>query len=168
MTTKRHWFQTEETKTVTTVRKGWVEIDEDFTQVYDSFLALSKDLQYKVSWQLLFWLFKQMNDNNGIQIGKHTFETFNKYLLIDCPDCVISRPTFDRAVNDLINVKVLTKVGKGFYYLNPHLFWKGSKKNRIEFIKDENKEARYLSHNPSNQLVDETTIQIKEANAKIT
>src|SRR5690554_417322 len=119
MPTKRHWFQTEETKTITTVRKGWVEIDEDFTQVYDSFLTLSKVLQYKISWQLLFWLFKEMNDNNGIQIGKPTFDNFNKFLRINCEDCEISRPTFDRAVNDLMNAKVLTKVGKGFYYLNP-------------------------------------------------
>lgn len=147
MGVKRYHFQTEET--VTTVRKGWIEIEEDFVQVYNSILTVSPFLHLGVSYQLLYWLGVSMNETNTIHIGEKTLEDFNKHLNSINNGYTISRTTFFRAVDELKKNNVLTKISRAFYYLNPHFFWKGTKNARIDFLKDEHLENKYISHNPN-------------------
>ena len=158
MAAKRYYFQTEET--VTTTRKGYVLIEEDFMQVYHSVLAVSPFLHLGTSYQLLFWIGVNMNESNIIHIGEKTLEQFNEHLKIADKKASISRTTFFRAVEELKKTGVLTKVGRAYYYLNPHFFWKGTQKARIEFIKDENLDNRYVSYNP-NKLETESELKNK-------
>lgn len=146
---KRLYFET--TETVTKNSKGWVEIDTDFTQVYDCFSKLSVKLKSIVSVKLLFWfLSHETNKSNGITTGQHVYDKFIKYLVSEGGESVALR-TFKSAVEELTTVGALTRVGRGHYYLNPYVFWRDDKKERINFIMDENKEQKFLSHNPMPQ-----------------
>ncbi len=135
---KRIYFET--TETVTKNSKGWVEIDTDFTQVYDCFSKLSVKLKSIVSVKLLFWLLShEANKSNGISSGQHVYDKFVKYL-IDEGSTDIAMRTFKSSFEELTTIGVLTRVGRGHYYLNPYVFWRDDKKERINFIMDENKE----------------------------
>lgn len=147
---KRIYFET--TETVTKNSKGWVEIDTDFTQVYDCFSKLSVKLRSIVSVKLLFWLLShEANKSNGITSGQHVYDKFVKYLVDEGGESVALR-TFKASIEELTTIGALTRVGRGHYYLNPYVFWKADKKERINFIMDENKERKFMSINPTKSL----------------
>jgi hypothetical protein len=139
---RRIYFDTEE---ITTVKKrGWIEIDEDFTQVYKSFNLLANKIDSPTSWKLLFWIMANAsNDQNGVEINKRTFERFNKD-----HSKTISIATYYNSIDELCKAGAITKVGKGHYYLNPYIFWSADREARITFIQDEQKEGSTLSINP--------------------
>lgn len=147
---KRVWFET--TETTVKNRKGYIEIDTDFTQVYDCFSRISIKLKSITSVKLLFWLLShEANKSNGISSGHQVFERFIKYLTKEGAETVTER-TFQYAFEELTNIQALTRVGRGQYYLNPYVFWRDDKSERIAFIQDEAKEKKFLSHNPLKQI----------------
>ncbi len=143
---KRIFFET--TETTVKNKKGYIEIDTDFTQVYDCFSKLSVKLRSITSVKLLFWLLShEANKNNGISSGKQVFARFLKYLKSEGAD-TISERTFQSSFEELTSIKALTRVGKGQYYLNPYVFWRDDKSERISFITDEAKDKKFISYNP--------------------
>lgn len=144
--TKRFFF--EDTRTVITNRKGWVEVEMDFTQVYDCFSEICTQLKSVTAVKLLFWLLShEANKSNGIRSGRAVYENFQKHL-IDKQQQGVTERTFQNCFEELTSVKALTRVGKGMYYFNPYIFWRDDKNKRIEFITDEKKDKKYISHNP--------------------
>jgi len=142
--TRRIYYQKEEVTTVK--KKGYIEIDEDFTQVYKSFNLIAPKIRSVWSWQLLFWVMANATtDSNGVVLGGQSYEKFNTQLTKG-----ITSATFYSCVKDLVDAGCLTKVGKGHYYLNPYIFWNSDKTSRIEFIQDEKKDGGYMSVNPVN------------------
>lgn len=145
---RRIYFQTEEITTVK--KKGYIEIDEDFTQVYKSFNLIAPKIRSVWSWQLLFWIMANATtESNGVVLGNQAFEKFSKHLTKP-----ITSVTFYNCVKDLVDAGCLTKVGKGHYYLNPYIFWFADKASRVEFIQDEKKEGTVTSVNPVTMQLD--------------
>lgn len=143
---KRIYFET--TETVTKSKKGWVEVDTDFTQVYDCFSKVCAKLKSITSVKLLFWLLShEVNKSNGLSSGRPVYESFRDYLAEEKCDTVTER-TFQNCFEELTKIQVLTRIGKGRYYFNPYLFWRDDKNERINFITDEAKESKFLSYNP--------------------
>ena len=144
---KRLYYET--TEVITRKKKGWIEVDTDFTQVYDCFKEISKNINSPTSWKLLFWLLsEEANKQNGFRTGKATYQRFNAYLSKDCKKCGISNATFYNSINELEKCKAITQFGRGFYYFSPYIFWKDEKTKRDEFIHLEAKENKFLSYNP--------------------
>lgn len=153
-TPKRIYFETEET--ITKKSKGWIEVEADFTQVYDQFWKMAAHMKSLTTIKLLFWLLShEANKENGIGSGKIIFDKFNADLQKEKIDAIGLR-TFNSSYKELITLEILTKVGKGHYYFNPYLFWKDDKNARLDFIKDEAKERKFLSRNPLIQLEDKS------------
>lgn len=149
---KRIYFNTE--KTVTVIKKGYIELDEDFTQVYKSFSSIALKIDNGISWKLLFYLLSEANNMNGIDVSIHGFNRFSDFLNNNKVKN-ISRATYYRCITELCIAGALTKYSKGHYYLNPYLFWQSDKKSRIEFLKDENSELISKSVNPV-KMISET------------
>lgn len=145
---RRFYFETEET--ITKKKKGWIEIDMDFTQIYHCFSEISPYINSPTSWKLLFWLLsEEVNKNNVVSTGKDVWETFNNYLKSKCQNCDVAYRTFNNSINELVEAKALTMIGRGRYYLNPHIFWKQDRKDRIQFIQAEFMDGKKISHNPN-------------------
>lgn len=137
---KRIYFETTETKTVN--KKGWIEIDTDFTQIYNCFSHISDKINSATSYKLLFWLLaNETNNSNGICTNKAIFGKFNLYLGKNS----VSEKTFYNCIDELVQSGALTKVTKGQYYFNPYIFWKDDKSARVEFIEDEAKFKQSLN-----------------------
>lgn len=146
---KRIYFET--TETTVKNKKGWIEIDTDYTQVYDCFSKISVKLKSITSVKLLFWLLShEANKSNGISSGKIVYDRFVKYLQEEGAEPVTNR-TFVNCFEELTAIRALTRIGKGHYYLNPYMFWRDEIKERIGFITDEAKESKFISYNPMEQ-----------------
>lgn len=148
MATKRYYFETEETHT--TKKKGWIEIDMDYTQVYHCFNKIAPKINSATTFKLLHWLLaNKMNDSNGIDASTTSFNQFNNYLTAECgANCAITYRTFSRGITELKDAGALTKVGKGHYYANPNMFWTLGKEERVELLKLESKDPNLESINP--------------------
>lgn len=154
MKKKRIYFKTEEIKT--TVRRGYFEIDTDYTQIYDSFSLVAKKIRSATSFKLLLWLLaNKTNDENGIDSGINTYNDFNNYLSVDCDSCSITYRTFLNCMKELMDSGAVTKPYKGQYFANPYLFWKDETDKRIEHLTEQNKDGNFISLNPI--ITDETT-----------
>jgi hypothetical protein len=142
---KRVYFET--TETITKNRKGWLEIDTDFTQVYDCFSKIAVKLKSITSVKLLFWLLShEASKSNGINSGKAVYQRFSQYLKEEGAESVTER-TFQACFEELRQVKALSRLSKGCYYLNPYIFWRDDKNKRIEYITEGAKEDQFIAQN---------------------
>jgi hypothetical protein len=153
---KRIYFNTQ--KTITVTKKGYFEIDEDFTQVYKSFVKIALNIDGGTSWKLLFYLLAEANTMNGVIVSSKGHLKFVSYLKNNNSN-PISIATYYRCIEELCNAGALTKYGKGHYYLNPYIFWQSDKKSRIEFLQDESSELGGISSNPFKEICDKGTVQ---------
>lgn len=146
---KKIFFNTQ--KITTVVQKGYIELDEDFTQVYKSFSGIAIKIDSGTSWKLLFWILSNSSSHNGVEVSNRTHALFNRFLSEKgCNE--ISKATYYRCITELSESGAITKVGKGHYYLNPYIFWQDDKNSRIKFIQDEMTDGSYVSVNPTNLL----------------
>jgi len=147
---RRIYFQFEETTIKN--RQGWIEVDTDFTQIYDCINEISDSINSVTTYKLLFWLLKNsINKQNGFVSSKHLFESFNSFLGRKDANMEVTYRTFLNCISELKNAKAITQVGKGHYYFNPHIFWRDEKNERLNFIKDEIKDGNLISYNPNRQ-----------------
>lgn len=154
---KRIYFNTE--KTITVTKKGYFEIDEDFTQVYKSFVKIALKINGGTSWKLLFYLLAEANTMNGVIVSSKGHLKFSSYLKQNNSQ-EISIATYYRCIEELCSAGALTKYSKGHYYLNPYIFWQSDKKQRVEFLQDESAELGGISVNPLKHLSDKGGVQV--------
>jgi len=147
MRAKRIYFETEETKT--TRKKGWIDIDMDYTQIYDCFNVISPKIKHGISYQLLFWvLANKTSEENGTDFSIETHRQFSAHSEAICPGSSVSYRSFLRSVKELHEAGALTKIAKGHYYANPNMFWKDELMKRVEMLQLEKKSGDYESINP--------------------
>ncbi len=140
---KKLFFEYDKTVTTTTKQKGYIEVDDSYTQLYDCFGAISPKITSATSFHLLFWLLaNKMNSYNGFSSGHNMHEDFNKYLLSRCDsdNCGIAYRTFNNCMAELVSAGAIVKSGRGNYYASYDLFFRGPIKDRtvlqIEAAKD--------------------------------
>jgi hypothetical protein len=143
----------EEEKTVVKKQRGYIEVDTDFTQVYDCFDKLCIRLKSISSVKIMFWLLShETNKNNTIGSNKFVYQRFNQHLIAEGAETISDR-TFQASIEELHKNNILTKVARGMYYFNPHVFWRDDKNKRVQFIIDEKKDGNYESFNPIQKKV---------------
>lgn len=108
-----------------------IEFDVDFTQIYNCFSTMSKQLKSVTSFKLLFWLLsKKTQKTNEMECSMRSFKEFNSYLMDNCPDCGISKATYYNALSELCEVGIIKRHGRNNYMANLFAVWKGSKDDR--------------------------------------
>lgn len=140
---KKVYFNT--TETVVRKRKGWVEVDTDFTQVYDCFSHVVMKIKSLTTIRLLFWLLsKEMGRGNAIHSGRIVYDRFVGDLEQQRGERVTLRG-YTKCFKELVGLGLLTKTGRGYYYFNPRVFWRDGKESRKGFIEAEAQEERFTS-----------------------
>lgn len=66
--------------------------------------------------------------------GIVNISTYNRQEI--CNDLEISKSQLSRSFNELKDKGILREIGKGSYFINPLLFWKGDLLRRIDAIQD--------------------------------
>lgn len=149
MNFKKVTVQTEEA-TIKRVTKT-MEIDFDFTQVYDCMYSLSFSLKSPISFQILFFLLKSLNSDNIININTKVVNDFNREK-IEHGFKGISEQTFYKCMKELTKARIVTKLTRGSYFMNPQVLWKDDKDKRVEFIREEMKSSNGLAYNPKENI----------------
>lgn len=127
------------------------EIDFDFTQVYDCMYSLSFALKSPISFQILFYVLRSIDSSNMLVINKIIFDKFNEEKKSHGFK-EISEQTFYNCIKELTKAKIITKMTRGTYFVNPYILWKDDKENRISFIKGECASPNGLIYNPHENL----------------
>lgn len=149
MNFKKVTVKTEEAIIKRTVKT--TEIDFDFTQVYDCMYSLSFSLKSPVSFQILFYLLKSISSDNLISVTSNLIDNFNKEKEAHGFK-KITEQTFYNCMKELTNAKILTRITRGSYFINPYVLWKDDKEKRIEFIKEETSSPNGLMYNPKENM----------------
>ena len=124
---KRFYFKTQEK--VITEKQGYVEFEENYTQLYDNVLSLTLQLKSLLDIQILLFLSKNSNKYNVFNINALLFEQIKKSLNKD-----FTERTFYNSIKNLIDAKLVVKMTKGQYQINPIAIWRESQKERDEII----------------------------------
>lgn len=126
---KRIYFNTKEI--ITRERKGYIEVEDNYTQIYDNLFNLSLKMKSPTDFSLLLFACKKAN-KTGMFI---TDESFYKSYIKESKNN-ITRQTFTNSIKNLNLAKIFIKISRGSYQLNPILIWKDSVSNRENIIKD--------------------------------
>lgn len=133
-----------------------VEIDLDFTQMYDCFLILAMGISSTTAFQILFYLLRIMGRDNNVMIGKRVVEGFNKER-IRTNQKAISEQAFYKAIKGLVRYGVMVKLPptRGMYFMNPFAMWKGEKQARISYLREDRGPGQNIAVNPLNLLLND-------------
>ncbi|MCS7317121.1 MAG: hypothetical protein NZZ41_02210 [Candidatus Dojkabacteria bacterium] len=129
--TRRIYFETE--RTTITRTKGWVEIDLDYTQFYDSLGKTICTIDSMLAVKLLCWLFTQINESNMFTFNDLKIDEFNRWLK-DNKSKVYNKRSVYVALKELITKKIVLKWSNGSYQLNPIFIWSDTIENRIKHL----------------------------------
>ena len=142
---KKIYFQTEET--VLTKKKGYIEVDDSYTQIYDNLSKLVFQMKSLVEVQLMFYLCTKATNEGYFYSNKLLFDNFRKFSTSHNGKEVTDM-TLATAIKNLSDNKIIIKHAKGQYQLNPFLIWKDSISERENLISDlyENDGAPITKH----------------------
>lgn len=146
---KRLYFKKEE-KVIRQVQ-GYIEIPDEYTQVYDDIMPLL-DKFSSTEIKILLILSKRANEDNGIYITNHVYEEIVKDF-----QKKFTRRYFYMCIEKLTNEKMLVKLSKSSYHVNPLYIWRNEQKKRDELV-----EEIYNGNQFSNYKIVEEKILIEE------
>lgn len=129
-----------------------VEVDLDFTQLYNCFFYLSIGIKTASSFQVLFYLLRNMDRANHVTINKTLVEQFQS-LRRQLGVKAVSEQTFYTALKELQRAGVLTKLNKGVYFLNPYAIWKDNGTTRKDYLKVDAGIGQKMAINPIDLLI---------------
>jgi len=142
-----------------------VEIDFDFTQVYDCFGLIAFKIKSPISFALLFFLLQKVPKNNYIYIdGAIKKEFLELYKKLSGDPKGITETTFYNCLLDLQEARAIEKITRGRYYLNPYSFWRDDKVKRVDYLKIDAGSGQTVAYNPL-QLIAEKKIEKKNINS---
>ena len=125
-----------------------VEVDFDFTQIYDCFFLLSMSITTGSSFQILFFLLRNMTKENTISVNKKLIQRFFG-MARQVGKEPITEQSFYRSLQELQKAGVMTKLSRGQYFMNPYAMWKDDKVKRTEYIIAQSGEkGQKFSYNP--------------------
>jgi len=131
-----------------------VEIDLDFTQLYDCFLILAMGVKSTTAFQIMFYLLRIMGRDNNVMVNKRAVAGFNEQR-IRTGQKPISEQAFYKATKALVKYGVMLKLPptRGMYFMNPFAMWKGDKQARIEYLRQDAGPGQRMALNPMNLLL---------------
>jgi len=128
---KRLYTETEEIKI--TRKKSYIDVDDSYTQMYDSLADII--ITCKSTHEINLMFYAAINSHNGCFVSNEDFFTKFNTRLINKSGVGITRKTFTTALLNLVSNKILVKgESRGQYYLNPLLIWRDDLAKRTEQI----------------------------------
>ena len=128
---RRYYFEKEET--VTKRVKGYVEIEDSYTQIYDNLSKVLPKLTSIVDVQFLFYACTISGTKGSFISDERLHNNFNEHLRTNGGEH-ISRYTLTKTIQHLLNNQIVVKLSKGSYQLNPLLIWRDKISERVETI----------------------------------
>ena len=145
----RYYFKTEEK--ITKQKQGYVEVEDNYTQIYDNVLSLTLKLNSLLDIQILLYLSKNCNQQNVFNANSLMHQRIQREL-----DKTFTERTFYNSLKTLSDAKLIVKLTKGQYQINPLAIWRESQKDRAEII---NAILEGKEHDSYKILCESTTVE---------
>lgn len=131
-----------------------MDVETNFVQVYsDGFFACVKDLRYVYSIKMLGFFLGKTDGHGVFDIKRRTVEEFSRNVGFSGVDgrAMTSQQAY-MYVNDLMDNRLVVKLGKGTYQLNPFVLWRGDARDRLDAVKSiragDDYSSYHKNHNP--------------------
>ena len=131
---KRLFFETEEVTTVK--KKGWIDIELDYTQFYTNISKLILKIDDKWAIKYLFWIVPYCNEQNMIPHSEAMIQKFIKWLSENGIEKPPSIKSVRDAITQLVKTEIFVKHAQNSYQLNPLFLWSDSIDKRINHLKE--------------------------------
>lgn len=160
MATKKLYVKTEEE--VIRRKTTSITVEMDFVQMYSTLLDYLVGIKSVWSVKYLLWIISSMNDSNDTKTTSIAdFIAYIKTKGIVPP----AERTMKDVIKELLDNKLIIRLGRGFYKINPMLFWKDNSGARLENIEHLTSAGVSLSKpEPKPALVESTNKQEEELN----
>lgn len=139
-----------------------VEVDMDFTQLYDCFLTLAMGIKGTTNFQMFFFLLRVMGRDNIAVVGKRMLIQFNAHR-VSRGQKPISEQALYTSIKALVKADAIRKMppNRGAYFINPFAAWKAGKTERIEYLREDSKPGTRFAVNPINLLLNDPDHEYK-------
>jgi hypothetical protein len=133
---KRFWWEKEEVTTSTRKVKGYIEVENDYSQIYHNIFKYSCNIDDKWALRYLLWLLPQANKNGNIPHSDYILNAFIKELSNNGVKKTPSLGTLRNSFTLLVKHNILIKYSYNNYQLNPAIIWGEEIKDRIAMIEE--------------------------------
>lgn len=130
---KRFYFEKEEVKT--TKVTGYIELETDYSQIYNNIFSYTILIEDKWAIKYLLWILPKANEYGYVPHSKKIIEEFIDILKKVNLKSIPSIKSVQDAIGDLVKQNILLKHGYGSYQLNPSILWNSETQKRLENIK---------------------------------
>ena len=131
-----------------------VEVDLDFTQLYNCLFYLSMGIKTGSSFQILFFLLRVMGRDNQVTVNKKLLTQFYD-ICRQLGITPISEQTFYTSLKELQRAGVMSKLSRGTYFMNPYAMWKDEGNKRKDYLKIDAGDGQTMAINPIELLLSE-------------
>jgi len=135
-----------------------VEVDLDFTQLYNCFFYLSMGIKSGSSFQILFYLLRVMGKDNQVTVNKKMVEQFFD-MSRQLGKKPITEQSFYSCLKELQKAGVMKKLCRGTYFMNPYAMWKDDGGKRKEYIKIDAGPGQTFAINPIELLLNSPDVE---------
>jgi hypothetical protein len=149
---KRIFFETEEV--VRKTRRGYIDLNMDYFQFYNIAFHYIASLSNNCAKDFILWIMSRVDGNNEFMYNKTIYDDFIKDLATIARPKTYTENTLHVSIRELIDNKILDRIGRGKYRVNPALFWSDDTTKRIEAVRilESNSrvnipESNYRGHN---------------------
>jgi len=130
---KRIFFETEEI--IHKTKRGYIDLDTDYFQFYSIAFHYLASLSNNCAKDFILWVMSRVDDNNEFSYNHEMFADFTADLQKIFRPKTYSENTLHVSLRELVDNKVLSRIGRGRYKVNPRLFWSDDTSKRIDAIK---------------------------------
>lgn len=130
---RRIFFETEEV--IRKTKRGYIDLDMDYFQFYNVAFRYIASLSNSCSKDFILWIMSRVDEKNEFLYNKTVYEDFIKSLAEINKPKIYKENTLHAALAELVKCKVIFRISRGRYKVNPQLFWTGSITSRINEIK---------------------------------
>lgn len=142
MKKRRIFFETEEV--VQKTKKGYVDLDMDYFQFYETAFSHVASLSSNCSKDFILWVMSKVDQENRFRYSKDMLARFNQDLQKITKPKSYAESTMNMALKELVDVGIISRAGRGEYQVSPKLFWTTDVSDRVTMVKEMEAETKVL------------------------
>lgn len=142
MKKRRIFFETEEV--VQKTKKGYVDLDMDYFQFYETAFSHVASLSSNCSKDFILWVMSKVDQENRFRYSKEMLARFNEDLQKIAKPKNYAESTMNMALKELVDTEIIFRSGRGEYQVSPKLFWTTEVSERVRMVKDAEAETKVL------------------------
>lgn len=125
----------EEERVMKVRKKKQITVDVNFIQIFENIRLYVMGLKSPLSSGFLFWLIHRTRLDNSIRVDSLTRKDYYAECGYNNQSYPVER-TMKNIIKDLTDNRILIRISRGNYKMNPMIIWRSTEKKRFQTIKN--------------------------------